>query len=77
MAADVDVGYFCCRRPAGWINDENPTEIAKRISAEHNFQTPLDELDAAARVVDPIIAGVAEGIRPFGQFIKDYVETEW
>mmetsp|Transcript_35621 Transcript_35621/g.65249 ORF Transcript_35621/g.65249 Transcript_35621/m.65249 type:complete len:531 (-) Transcript_35621:52-1644(-) len=42
----------------GWINDESPyTEAVKR--AQDGFQTPLDEIDAAARVLDPIVAGVA------------------
>ena len=61
----------------GWINDENPAERAARIAAEHNFQTPIDEVDAAARVLDPIICGVAEGKLLCGVFLKDYAETEW
>ena len=48
----------------GWINDENPAHIAERLAAEHGehgFATPLDEVDAAARVLDPVFTGVAEG----------------
>jgi NAD(P)-dependent dehydrogenase (short-subunit alcohol dehydrogenase family) len=62
----------------GWINDENPLDKAARI-AETDFQTPLDEIDAAARVLDPIVAGVCEGpaARVFGLFLKDFAETEW
>ena len=44
----------------GWINDENPLPVASRIAKEHNFQTPIDEEDAAARVVGPIFESVAE-----------------
>ena len=40
----------------GWINDEKPIEKAKDHEKVHNFQTPIDELDAASRVCDPIIA---------------------
>jgi len=61
----------------GWINDENPLEKAARIQKEHDFTTPLDEIDAAARVLDPIIAGVAEGAKHSGIFLKDFIETEW
>ena len=61
----------------GWINDENPAAAAVRTAANNNFQTPLDEVDAAARIVDPIISGVAEGWRGHGLFLKDYRETEW
>jgi len=42
----------------GWINDENPLEKASKIAATNLFQTPIDEIDAAARVVDPIFVGV-------------------
>ena len=43
------------------------------------FQTPLDEVDAAARVLDPVLSGVGEPTKPrlFGVFFKDYAETEW
>ena len=70
----------------GWINDENPVHIAVKIAAKYNFQTPLDEVDAASRVIDPIFAPLAEkqqnpnnkDIRPsFGFFLKDFVKCEW
>jgi hypothetical protein len=28
----------------GWINDENPADVASRIAEEHRFQTPIDEV---------------------------------
>merc|ERR1712166_1591850 len=40
----------------GWINDEKPLPKAAAHVKEHDFQTPPDEVDAAARVLDPIIA---------------------
>jgi len=47
----------------------------------HNFQTPIDEIDAASRVLDPVLVGFNEHIHtgkfPFGKFFKDYKETEW
>ena len=66
----------------GWINDENPLPTAARTAAVSNFQTPIDEVDAAARILDPVFDGVnrfvAEGKTPlFGVFLKDYHETEW
>ena len=39
-----------------WINDENPIERAAKTAEVHNFATPLDEIDAAARILDPIFA---------------------
>ena len=43
----------------------------------HAFQTPLDEVDAAARVLHPVFEGLSTGKPLFGVFLKDYVETEW
>ena len=43
----------------GWINDENPLERASKTAEVNNFQTPIDEVDAAARILDPIFVGVA------------------
>jgi len=45
---------------SGWINDENPLEKAQKIAETNKFQTPLDEIDAAARIVDPIISGILD-----------------
>ncbi|SPQ93104.1 unnamed protein product (mitochondrion) [Plasmodiophora brassicae] len=60
----------------GWINDENPFEKCV-ANAERNWATPIDEVDAMARVLDPIINGFANGVVPFGKFFKDFNETEW
>jgi NAD(P)-dependent dehydrogenase (short-subunit alcohol dehydrogenase family) len=64
----------------GWINDENPLEKASKIAETNLFQTPIDEIDAAARIVDPIFTGVNGGRdskKAYGVFLKDYRETEW
>lgn len=42
----------------GWINDENPLEKASKIAKTNLFQTPIDEIDAAARILDPVFVGV-------------------
>ncbi|KAL3782721.1 hypothetical protein ACHAWO_008302 [Cyclotella atomus] len=67
----------------GWINDENPLEKASKTAKINLFQTPIDEIDAAARILDPIFVGVnsrtngEQGLKEFGKFYKDYKETEW
>tara|TARA_B110000977_G_scaffold22612_1_gene27250 strand:+ start:15613 stop:17601 length:1989 start_codon:yes stop_codon:yes gene_type:complete len=62
----------------GWINDENPRQIAARTADVHDFQTPIDEVDAAARVLHPVFHGSVPGNEPLrGLFLKDYVATEW
>ncbi len=61
----------------GWITDEDPVQIAARKTAEHRFHPPLDIVDGAARIVDPIISGINSGAHVWGQFLKDYKPTEW
>mmetsp|Transcript_22694 Transcript_22694/g.40627 ORF Transcript_22694/g.40627 Transcript_22694/m.40627 type:complete len:676 (-) Transcript_22694:20-2047(-) len=69
----------------GWINDENPLEKASKIAETNNFQTPIDEVDAAARILDPVFVGVnldketkgRKSVKDYGKFFKDYKETEW
>ena len=42
----------------GWITDERPHTMKKRL-AEDGFHAPLDLVDGAARVYDPVIRGEA------------------
>ena len=54
-AADLAAkGVFMCSVDTGWINDENPLAKAVKHAEASGFATPIDEIDAAARIVDPI-----------------------
>jgi NAD(P)-dependent dehydrogenase (short-subunit alcohol dehydrogenase family) len=61
----------------GWVTDEDPAEIAARKTEEHGFHPPLDIVDGAARIVDPIFDGYNTGKHVWGQFLKDYQPCDW
>ncbi|GAB2756980.1 SDR family NAD(P)-dependent oxidoreductase [Nocardioides salsibiostraticola] len=59
----------------GWITDERPHQDKVRIAAE-GWRAPLDLVDGAARVYDPIVRGEA-GEDIYGCFLKDYRVNPW
>jgi NAD(P)-dependent dehydrogenase (short-subunit alcohol dehydrogenase family) len=59
----------------GWITDERPHFTKTRL-AEEGFHAPLDLVDGAARVYDPIVQGEA-GVDLYGCFLKDYRPAQW
>ena len=59
----------------GWITDERPHPTKVRL-AEEGFHAPLDLVDGAARVYDPIVRGES-GDDLFGVFLKDYRPSSW
>jgi NAD(P)-dependent dehydrogenase (short-subunit alcohol dehydrogenase family) len=60
----------------GWVTDEDPAVHAAR-KAEEGFSPPLDIIDGAARIVDPIFVGRLTGTNVWGQFLKDYKPAPW
>jgi NAD(P)-dependent dehydrogenase (short-subunit alcohol dehydrogenase family) len=59
----------------GWITDERPHPTKMRL-AEEGFHAPLDLVDGAARVYDPIVQG-ERGKDLYGCFVKDYEPAAW
>ncbi|MGW6274497.1 SDR family NAD(P)-dependent oxidoreductase [Streptomyces sp. NPDC055060] len=59
----------------GWITDERPHYDKLRL-ADEGFHAPLDLIDGAARVYDPVVRGEA-GEDLFGVFLKDYAPGKW
>jgi len=61
----------------GWVTDEDPHVHAARKQTECGFEPPLDIVDGAARLLDPIFSAVAGDPPMWGKFLKDYMPTSW
>jgi NAD(P)-dependent dehydrogenase (short-subunit alcohol dehydrogenase family) len=69
-------GVFMNSVDTGWITNEAPRPTAERMTAE-GFREPLDVIDGAARVLDPIFVGLNAGCNDHGLFLKDYRSIPW
>ncbi len=74
-ASLAERGIFMNSVDTGWVTNENPHELTERMRTNLGFEPPLDEVDGAARVLDPIFSA---GESPsFGLFLKDYKSVSW
>ena len=70
-------GIYMNAVDTGWVTDEDPVELAKMKEEIHDFQPPLDIVDGAARVMDPLFDGINSGKHWCGKFLKDYRPIDW
>lgn len=70
-------GIYINAVDTGWVTDEDPIDLARRKMELHDFQPPLDIVDGAARVMDPLIDGINTGKHWSGKFLKDYRPIDW
>ena len=77
-ASDLaNYGIYMNAVDTGWVTDEDPHELAKKKEKVHDFQPPLDIVDGAARVMDPLFDGINTGKHWCGKFLKDYFPIDW
>lgn len=70
-------GVYMNAVDTGWVTDEDPAAHAARKRDVLDFQPPLDAVDGAARVLDPLFSGLLTGEHAWGKFFKDYAPTSW
>ena len=70
-------GIYMNAVDTGWVTDEDPADLAKFKEEVHDFQPPLDIVDGAARVMDPLFDGINTGKHWCGKFLKDYRPIDW
>jgi NAD(P)-dependent dehydrogenase (short-subunit alcohol dehydrogenase family) len=70
-------GIYMNSVDTGWVTNEFPYPIFNRMEEVRYFQPPLDEVDGAARVLDPVFSGLKTGQPIYGVFFKDYRPTNW
>ncbi len=78
-AADyAKAGIFMNSVDTGWITNENPHPKKEKMRDQH-FVPPIDIVDGAARVYDPIVMGINDTNKTpvFGLFLKDYRNVSW
>ncbi len=71
----LTAGILMTSVDTGWITDERPHPTRMRLAGE-GFHAPLDLVDGAARVYDPIVRGEA-GEDVHGVLLKDYAPSPW
>ena len=73
--AYAEKGVYMVSVDPGWMSHEAPPEQRQK-AFDHGFRPPLDGVDAAARIVDPIARGRG-GAPVYGVLLKDFREVPW
>lgn len=68
-------GIYMVSVDPGWMSHEGPQQSRERAAAA-GFHPPLESVDSAARILDPIVEGIT-GEPLFGVQLKDFREVPW
>ncbi len=71
-------GIYMTAVDTGWVSDERPFHIAQYEKHNKGFILPLDCVDGAARILDPVVSGITNDIVPHhAVFLKNYHPYPW
>ena len=77
MVSTIDFSFFTTEVDTGWVTMEVPMKWTES-GAQPKTDPPLDCVDGAVRVLDPIYEGyTCAETPPFGIFIKDFQPALW
>jgi NAD(P)-dependent dehydrogenase (short-subunit alcohol dehydrogenase family) len=60
----------------GWFSNDAPLPLRQSMAAR-GFTIPLDDVDAAARICDPVFLAARRGITFHGLLLKDFRPVHW
>jgi NAD(P)-dependent dehydrogenase (short-subunit alcohol dehydrogenase family) len=72
----ISDGIYLNSVDTGWVTNEFPHQRVAEMK-EQGFYPPLDEIDGAARVCDPIFSARNNNVRIYGKLLKDFMESQW
>ena len=62
----------------GWVSDQRPHPMAQYERRVKGFEIPLDYMDGAARIYDPIVMGMFPELEPyFAVYLKNCTPSPW
>ena len=73
----VHDGIYMTSVDTGWVTDERPYKQAQ-WEQRKGFVLPLDSVDGAARIYDPVVTGLERSDQPhYAVFLKNYGPYAW
>lgn len=72
----VKDNIFMTSVDVGWIST-GAKETLRKKQFEAGYIPPLDSVDGASRIIDPIIQGIKGNNNWYGILLKNYKETNW
>lgn len=72
----AEAGLFMNSVDPGWVSLQQPEGAAQTLQ-EDGWRPPLDDVDAAARILDPVFTGFNTGVNHHGKLWKDYRVVQW